>query len=59
VILASAGTDSLVYEAGQDRQVFADRVNLDTGEVAAVTVNLIDCRRRRQTASAHDERQIR
>jgi hypothetical protein len=43
VILASDGTDSLVYVTGQDRQVFAYRVDLDTGEVAAVTVKLIDC----------------
>jgi hypothetical protein len=59
VILASDGTDSLVYVTGQDRQVFAYRVGLGTGEVAALTVKLIDCRHRRQAASAHDERQIR
>jgi hypothetical protein len=39
VILARDGTDSLAYVTGQDRQVFAYRVDLDTGEVAAVTVN--------------------
>jgi len=59
VILASDRTDSLAYVTGQDRQVFAYWVDLDTGEVAAVTVKLIDCRHRRQGASAHHQRQIR